>query len=58
VRVDRRAGRLYDENVASTNILQYLKVELAVGKARSVRAAKLDSEILADLFSQEAMGVA
>src|SRR5262245_35245861 len=52
VRVYRRAGRLHDENVAAADVLQYLKVELAVGKARGVRAAKLDPEILADLFSQ------
>src|SRR5262245_2219779 len=58
VRVYRRASRLHDENVAASDVLQYLKVELAVGKARGVRAAKLDSEILADLFGQWTIGIA
>ena len=52
MRIDRRTCRLHDKNVASTDILQYLKVELAIRKARGVRAAKLNSKILADLFSQ------
>src|SRR5438309_2507246 len=57
VRIDRRAGRLNYEAVFAADVLENLKVELAVRKAPYVSLADFDPQVLADLFSERPVRV-
>jgi hypothetical protein len=56
--IDRKAGRLNDENIRAANVFQQLEVNLTIGKPLHARFAQRHSHKLADLFGKSLVGFA
>ena len=54
--IDRKTRRLHQENIRAANVLQQLKMYLAVGESLQPGLAQRHSNELADLLAQRAIG--
>jgi hypothetical protein len=56
--IDGGAGRLNDEDVSAAHILQNLKIELSIRKARRVGSTQGQPQVLTYLLGESPVGVA